>query len=108
MYSSATPVVHEGLLYACTDPGEMQCIDPKTGEKLWAHEEKQGFYSSPVAVGDHIYWTTKKGTMIVTQAGKSYKELGRAKLGEHTSATPAVVNGVMYIRTFTHLMSLGR
>ena len=44
--------------------------------------------------------------MVVLAAADTYKLLGRVELGETSNATPAVADGVMYIRTLTHLMAL--
>ena len=107
MYYSCTPVVSGKLIFACTDSGEMQCIDAATGRKLWTQKQQGGFYSSPVLVGNRVYYTTKKGVMVIVAAADKFKLLGRVPLGEKSYATPAVAGGVMYIRTFGHLMSLG-
>jgi len=107
IHYTPTPVVAGKFVFTCGDRGEMQCLDSATGKAIWVHREKEGFYSSPVLIGERIYWTTKKGTMIVTAAGKEYKELGRVSLGEKSFATPAIVGGVMYIRTFSQLLALG-
>lgn len=107
MFYTATPVAAGGLLFCCTDRTEMFCLDAATGERLWRRPEREGFYSSPLLIGDRIYWITKKGTVIVTAASKELKVLGQTPLGEMTYNTPAVADGVMYLRTNTALMSLG-
>jgi len=60
-----------------------------------------------VLVGNRVYYTTKKGVMVIVAAADKFKLLGRVPLGEKSYATPAVAGGVMYIRTFGQLMSLG-
>jgi len=107
MYYSCTPVVSGKLIFACTDRGEMQCLDAATGKKLWTRRQEGGFYSSPVLVGGRVYYTTKRGVMVIVAAADKFKLLGTVPLGEKSYATPAVVGGVMYIRTLSHLMSLG-
>ena len=44
----------------------------------------------------------------MTKHGKNekYKLLARIDLGEPTNSTPAVADGVMYLRTLSHLMAL--
>ena len=107
MHYSTTPVVAGKRIFACTDHGEMQCLDASTGKKLWAHSAAGGFYGSPVLVGGRVYFTTKKGVVVIVAAADEFKLLGKVPLGEKTYATPAIVGGVMYIRTFNQLMSLG-
>ena len=41
------------------------------------------------------------------EADRSRLELARINLDEPSHSTPAVAGGVMYLRTFSHLMSLG-
>ena len=46
------------------------------------------------------------GDVVVLRAGRKYELLGRVDLKEKTMATPAVADGVMYLRTLSHLMAL--
>jgi outer membrane protein assembly factor BamB len=107
MHYTCTPVVMDRLMFACTDRGEMQCFEVATGKKLWAVKEKGGFYSSPVLVGGRVYFITKTGNMVVVAATEKFKRLASMNLGEKSFATPALANGVMYIRTFSRVMSIG-
>jgi hypothetical protein len=45
--------------------------------------------------------------MIVLATGDEFEELSRIDLGEESHATPAISGGSMFIRTFSHLMSVG-
>ena len=45
--------------------------------------------------------------MHVLAAEKQFRKLGRNPLGEPSRATPAVSGGKMYLRTFSHLISIG-
>jgi hypothetical protein len=51
---------------------------------------------------------TRKGDLIVLGAGEKFEQLARIPLGEGTHATPAISSGRMYLRTFTHLISVGK
>ena len=46
--------------------------------------------------------------IVVLAASRKFEVLARVELGEKTFATPAVANGVMYLRTQTRLYSLGK
>jgi hypothetical protein len=54
-----------------------------------------------------IYNISAKGEMVVLAAADKYELLARNNLGEKCYATPAVAGGRMYLRTWSHLMSLG-
>jgi hypothetical protein len=45
--------------------------------------------------------------MVVIMAGDKYQELARIPMGQPTSATPAVSDGTLFIRTESHVYSLG-
>jgi len=51
--------------------------------------------------------TGEKGVPHVLQAGKEFRELARNKLGETTMATPAVSDGILYIRGRAHFYAIG-
>ena len=40
-------------------------------------------------------------------AAAEFKLLARNPLGEMSYATPAVANGMLYLRTLTHLIAIG-
>jgi len=46
--------------------------------------------------------------MVVLAAAKEFKQLAEFDLGEPSFATPAVANGVMFLRTHSHLMAVGK
>ena len=45
--------------------------------------------------------------MVVLAAKDEYRLLGRIDLEEPSHSTPAVADGVMYLRTFSHVMAIG-
>jgi outer membrane protein assembly factor BamB len=65
------------------------------------------FYGSPIRVGDRIYCTSLDGDVVVLAASSDYKQLARNPLGEGSQATPAIADGKMYLRTLSHLISIG-
>ena len=79
-----------------------------TGQILWQGRTEGGFYASPVWVGGHLYNVSKKGDVVVLAAGDEFRPVRRISLGEPSYATPAISGGAMYLRTATHLFSLGK
>ena len=88
--------------------GIISCVESATGKLIWREDLKAQFYASPVSVNGKIYLVTRKGEMIVLQAGAEYKQLARNILGEESDATPAIANEHMYIRTLNCLICIGR
>ena len=101
-------VVKDDLLYLWTDSGIVTCVDAATGNKHWRERVGGEFYSSPIWIKGRLYCISKQGQVVVLAASRKFKILARTELGEKTFATPAVANGVMYLRTQSHLYSLGK
>ncbi|MCB9865081.1 MAG: PQQ-binding-like beta-propeller repeat protein [Phycisphaerales bacterium] len=104
-----TPLVVGDLLYSCRDNGVLTCYEAATGAQVYRNRlggGQTGFTASPVAAGDHIYFTSEDGDVYVIQAGREYQELAHNTLGEVCMATPAIVNGVLYFRTQSHLIAV--
>jgi len=100
-------VVRDGLLYLWTDSGTATCVDAETGKVHWRERIGGEYYSSPIWIDGYLYGISKRGQVVVLAAGRDFKEVARMGLDEKTFATPAVANGVMYLRTQTRLYALG-
>ena len=102
-----TPLVKDGRLFLWCDDGVVSCLRVATGETVWRERINGAYYASPVWVNGHLYNVSKKGEVVVVAAGDKFEVLHRIPLGEPSYATPAVAGGVMYLRTSSHLFSLG-
>lgn len=100
-------VVKDGLLFLWTDSGVVTCLEAATGEVHWRERIGGEFYSSPLWIEGRIYGISKRGEVVVLAASEEFEELGKVDLGEKTFATPAIADGVMYLRTQSRLFSLG-
>ncbi len=102
-----TPVVYGDLLFLWFDLGVVTCLDAPTGEIHWQERIGGNYFGSPVRVADRIYCISRKGEMVVLAAADEYELLARVDLEERSNSTPAIADGVMYLRTASHLMALG-
>ena len=102
----ASPTSSDEHFYIATSLGEIICLDKESGEEVWLHEFDQGFYSSPVRVGDRIYAVDLQGTMHIFGTGKEFELIGSLDLGEPVYATPAYLDKRMYVRTERQLMCI--
>jgi outer membrane protein assembly factor BamB len=102
-----TAVVHDGLLFLFHDQGTVSCLRAATGEVLWSEKPAGRYYGSPVCVDGRLYCITIDGDVVVLQAGPKYELLAANPLGEKSHATPAVADERMYLRTYSHLISIG-
>ena len=74
---------------------------------LWCEKPGGKFYGPPIWVNGLRYCTNREGKVIVIKAAPTYKLLAINSLGEKSQATPAVAGDKMYLRTYSHLLSIG-
>lgn len=100
-----SPLLLGDRLYLVKAGGIVICREAATGKTLF--EERLGaaggYYASPVAAGGRIYAASDRGTIVVLEGKDSLKVLARNDLKEPIMATPALVEGKLYVRTSSHL-----
>jgi outer membrane protein assembly factor BamB len=101
----SSPLCYQGRLYLIKHGGILSCLDAKTGKLLFRRRLGATglYYASPVAGDGKVYVPSLRGTVVVLEAGDKLKVLARNELGEAIGATPALVGGVIYLRTEGHL-----
>jgi outer membrane protein assembly factor BamB len=102
-----TPLVKDDLLFLWSDAGMVTCADATTGKVHWRERVPGSYYASPVCVGGHLYGVSRGGEVVVLKASKKYALVARNTLDEGSHSTPAIAGGKMYVRTFSHLISIG-
>ena len=100
----ASPTSSDQYFYMATSMGDVVCLGAASGKIVWTHEFDQGFYSSPIRVGDRIYVTDMKGTTYIFGTGAAFELIGAPKLSEPVFATPAYLDKRIYVRTQEHLV----
>jgi hypothetical protein len=90
------------------DRGYAACIDAPTGKVQWCERTGGAFNGSPVRVRDKIYCIDEDGVVWVLAADPTrYRVLAKNPLGEPSRSTPAISGGRMFLRTYSHLISVG-
>ena len=106
-----TPLVYDGILYVLANNGLLDAYDLKTGEEIYRQRLPlvgSGFSSSPVAADGKLYLSNEDGEMLVIAAGRKYAHIATNSMGELLMATPALSEGVMYVRSAQSLFAIGR
>jgi len=103
---NATPVLYGGLIFAVSSSGIATCTDAATGDLLWRTRLSGQFDASPVAMAGHVYFTNDAGVTTVVAAASRYQKLAENDLGEPVTATPAAVDGHLYIRGHDNLFCI--
>ncbi|MGQ0634797.1 MAG: outer membrane protein assembly factor BamB family protein [Planctomycetaceae bacterium] len=103
-----SPLYYLGKLFLIKNGGILVVLDAKTGLPL-----KQGrvaatgdYYSSPVAGDGKVYLLSQRGGLTVLAADDG-RELSSTDFQEDSYATPAIVDGRIYLRTKNHLYCFG-
>ena len=105
-----TPLIYDGILYVLANNGVFDAYDLKTGEEIYRQRLPNvgsGFSSSPVAADGKIYLSSEDGDMLVVAAGRNFRHISTNSMGELLMATPALSDGVMYVRSSASLFAVG-
>ena len=103
---TVSPLTVNGLVLI-TAYATVTCYDAGTGKLHWEHYFDDDFYASPVAVKDKIYLLDGSGIMHIINAERNFTEIATLPLGEKVSASPAFVDGHIYIRAKANLYCIG-
>jgi len=97
-----SPLFYRGVLYTLKEGGIFASIDIKTGEFIKQSRLNGalgGYSSSPVAADGKIYVVSEDGKAAVIKAGAQWEILRVNDLDDAGTATPALVDGKIYLRT---------
>ena len=105
-------LVHGDLLYMINDMQSILTVRATPGPARRsirtgsAKPTREGFSSSPVAVGEKLFFTNDRGQTFVVQAGSTFKLLHVNELNAQVLASPALVDGTWYWRTDKELIAI--
>jgi outer membrane protein assembly factor BamB len=103
-----SPLAFHGKLFLVRDGGILQCMDASKGTMLYQERlgVSGGYAASPIGAQDRVCLASQSGTIIVLDAASdSLKVLARNPLGEKITATPALAENAIYVRTDKHLFA---
>ncbi len=99
---TASPVIHDGILYLLTDRGMLSALNAKTGEPYYLQQRLPKTYSfkaSPVGAGGKLYVASEEGDVVVVKMGPSYEVLATNTIkDEFFIASPVIVEGEIFLR----------
>ena len=97
-----------GLIFMATERGIASAVDAETGETVWKNRLPGVFSASPVLAGGNIYFAAESGITYVVEAGREFRIVAKNDLGERTLASPAISDGMIFLRTDEHLTAIGK
>jgi outer membrane protein assembly factor BamB len=106
-----TPLAYRGLLYVLDNPGIFAAYELSNGREVYRQRLPlvgSGFSASPVAADDKIYLSNEDGEILVLGAGPRFRHIATNSMGDLLMATPAMSDGVMYVRGASALFAIAR
>lgn len=107
-----SPLLYDGVIYLLKgNTGILSAFDAKTGKPHYQLQRLEGVpnvFASPVAAKGRIYIPGQQGATIVVKAGPAYEVLATNTLDDGFDASPALVDGEIYLRGAKYLYSIGR
>jgi outer membrane protein assembly factor BamB len=109
---SPSPLLYKGGLYfMLSNEGVLSCFDAKTGQPFYSRAKLNGingFFSSPVSAGDHVYLLGKNGVTVVIKSGSKFEVVATNTLQDNFTASPAVVGNEIYLRGYKNLYCISQ
>ncbi len=102
-----SPIFAGPYLLVVADSGIASCFNAKTGKRHWMERLPGGHSPSTVSADGLVYFTSDRGVTTIVRPGKMFNIIARNELGEQISASPAISQGQIFLRTHQHLYCIG-
>ena len=103
---TGTPLAYGDYLYISSDNGIFTAYNARTGERVYQERLPTSFSASPVAADGKIYLASEDGDVFVVRAGPKYELLATNSMGEALMATPAISDGIIFLRSQGHVTAI--
>jgi outer membrane protein assembly factor BamB len=108
--NTSSPLLYRGVIYLVRD-GVFTSLNPENGA-AFKQARLTGalghYWSSPVAADGRIFVVSEEGRVVVLRAAPEWEILAVNNLDEDTFATPAILDGRIYVRTRAALYCFAR
>ena len=107
-----SPVAYQGRVYLVRDHGEIECLDPTTGQNIWSAElprSRGKYYASPLIAVGKIYAANENGVVHVGKiSNDKFEHLSTHDMGESVIGSPVPAGDRILIRGEGHLFCFGQ
>jgi outer membrane protein assembly factor BamB len=105
-----SPLSNDGYLYFVKNGGILTCLEISSGKRIYRMRTpgRGTHYASPFISGDKLYTISGAGVISVLTLGPNPKILATNDMRDEVYASPAVVDGIIYVRTHATLYAFGR
>ncbi len=104
-------ILYGDYMYVMTDRGILTCLEAKTGAVVYEGGRlpmPATFTASPVACEGKLLLTSEDGDTFVIKAGAQHEVLATNSIGEPVYASPAISDGMIFIRGEKNLYCIGK
>jgi outer membrane protein assembly factor BamB len=105
----SSPVAANGRVFTMKSGGLASAYEAKSGSPIYQAERVDAsgdYYASGVAVDGRVYVTSQRGTVVVLDTTSDrLNVLARNEMKAPVFASPAIVDGVIYLRTDKELFA---
>lgn len=101
-----SPVEYKGRIYLLRPRGDLVCLEPQTGETIWAEALPRGrerYFASPTIAGGVLYVAREDGTVFVARVDDKFELISENPMGERIIGTPVADKGRLLLRGEKHL-----
>jgi outer membrane protein assembly factor BamB len=102
-----SPICDGDLVFTLATSGMLSCFSATEGKKQWEHDFEMEFNCSPSLAAGRVYLFGTKGTAIVVEAARKFKELLRTEMGDVFKASPAFAEHRIILRGETNIWCIG-
>ena len=106
--STPSPLLVGDELYLVSDKGIASCLNAKTGDSYWMERLGGNFSASPVLANGRVLFLNESGLGTWVKPGKEFAVMGTNEVPGRTFATPAFLDGAMYLRTDEFLYKIAK
>jgi outer membrane protein assembly factor BamB len=107
----ASPLLYRGRIWLFKSGGLVTCLDAATGEPILDRarlSDRSEYYVSPVGAAGRVLVGTAEGTLYVLDAEADELTVTHSvEFDDELFATPAVLDGTVYLRSKTALWAFG-
>ena len=106
--NASSPAYHKGRLYIVNlVPGHIVKLDARNGRVLWKHSLPSRAESSPLVVGNSVYFGSEDGNLYSLSTRNGHVRWATT-LGGAVKAAPAYRHGVLYVGDYGGYMNAVR
>ena len=102
-----SPIISGRYLLMVADSGIASCFEARTGKRHWMERLPGGHSPSPVSADGLVYFVSDRGVTTIIRPSETFAVIAKNELGEPVSASPAISQGQIFLRTHQHLYCIG-